>query len=64
MRDVSHDSTACGLRFGATHSGAGYQFANARDPAKNLIQISSSRFAPRATRDRQDFPQRRSGAEA
>ena len=29
-----------GLRFGATHRGDGYEFANARDPAKNPIQIS------------------------
>ncbi|BCU75607.1 VOC family protein [Luteolibacter sp. LG18] len=30
-----------GLAFGAIHQGPGYEFANARDPAKNLIQISS-----------------------
>ena len=30
-----------GLKFGAIHRGPGYHFANARDPAKNLIQISS-----------------------
>ena len=30
-----------GLKFGPIHRGAGYEFANARDPAKNLIQISS-----------------------
>jgi len=34
-----------GLIFGAIHSGPGYEFANARDPAKNLIQISSSHLA-------------------
>ncbi|MBC8077184.1 MAG: VOC family protein [Chloroflexales bacterium] len=33
-----------GLHFGTTHHGAGYAFANARDPAQNLIQISSRRF--------------------
>lgn len=30
-----------GLTFGTIHRGPGYDFANARDPAKNLIQISS-----------------------
>jgi predicted enzyme related to lactoylglutathione lyase len=33
-----------GLRFGAIHRGDTYEFSNARDPAKNLIQISSRRF--------------------
>lgn len=31
-----------GLKFGAVHHGPGYQFANARDPAKNLISISNA----------------------
>jgi hypothetical protein len=31
-----------GLKFGAVHCGPGYEFSNARDPAKNLIQISNS----------------------
>lgn len=31
-----------GLKFGNIHNGPGYQFSNARDPAKNLIQISSA----------------------
>lgn len=31
-----------GLEFGVIHKGPGYEFSNARDPAKNLIQISSS----------------------
>jgi predicted enzyme related to lactoylglutathione lyase len=30
-----------GLKFGPIHHGEGYEYANARDPAKNLIQISS-----------------------
>jgi predicted enzyme related to lactoylglutathione lyase len=30
-----------GLKFGTIHRGPGYEFANARDPAKNLIQISN-----------------------
>ncbi len=33
-----------GLVFGATHAGPGYAFANAKDPAKNLIQVSSRKF--------------------
>ena len=31
-----------GLKFGAVHRGPGYEFSNARDPAKNLIQISNA----------------------
>ncbi len=31
-----------GLKFGPIHRGPGYEFANARDPARNLIQISSA----------------------
>ena len=34
-----------GLKFGATHVGPGYAFANAKDPAGNSIQISSRKFA-------------------
>lgn len=30
-----------GLKFGPVHRGPDYEFANARDPAKNLIQISN-----------------------
>ncbi len=33
-----------GLKFGITHISDGYEFSNARDPAKNLIQISSRCF--------------------
>lgn len=33
-----------GLKFGVTHKGEGYEFANARDPAKNPIQISRRAF--------------------
>ena len=35
-----------GLRFGMTYKGTGYEFANARDPAKNPIQISRRAFHP------------------
>ena len=30
-----------GLKFGSTHEGPGYCFANAKDPCKNNIQITS-----------------------
>lgn len=33
-----------GLRFGVTHKGEGYEFSNARDPARNPIQISRRAF--------------------
>lgn len=33
-----------GLMFGLTYKGDGYEFANARDPAKNPIQISRRAF--------------------
>ena len=33
-----------GLKFGKTYKGEGYEFANARDPAKNPIQISRRAF--------------------
>jgi predicted enzyme related to lactoylglutathione lyase len=33
-----------GLKFGKTFKGDGYEFANARDPAKNPIQISRRAF--------------------
>lgn len=36
-----------GLKFGKTWKGEGYSFANARDPAKNLVQISERRLAGR-----------------
>lgn len=33
-----------GLKFGPIHQGPGYCFANARDPAKNLVQISERKL--------------------
>ena len=33
-----------GLKFGATHQANGYAFANAKDPDKNSISISSRAF--------------------
>jgi hypothetical protein len=41
-----------GLRFGAIWRGPNYQFANARDPAKNLIQISDGFLADQERTDR------------
>ena len=37
-------SAKAGLKFGATHSGPNYAFANAKDPSGNSVQISSRRF--------------------
>lgn len=34
-----------GLGFGKIHQAAGYQFANAKDPSQNSIQVSSRAFA-------------------
>lgn len=33
-----------GLAFGKIHQADGYQFANAKDPSKNTIQVSSRAF--------------------
>ncbi len=33
-----------GLKFGPVQDGGGYQFANAKDPAKNSISVSSRAF--------------------
>jgi len=38
------ESEKRGLKFGVTYKGEGYEFANARDPAKNPIQISRRAF--------------------
>jgi catechol 2,3-dioxygenase-like lactoylglutathione lyase family enzyme len=35
-----------GLKFGATHQANGYAFANAKDPDKNSVSISSRAFRP------------------
>ncbi len=35
---------AQGLKFGATHQANGYAFANAKDPDKNSISVSSRAF--------------------
>ena len=42
VRAFKEAQLKAGLKFGAIHHGPGYEFSNARDPAKNLIQISNS----------------------
>jgi predicted enzyme related to lactoylglutathione lyase len=37
-------SMVAGLKFGTTHKGSDYAFANAKDPSGNSIQISSRQF--------------------
>lgn len=47
VRDVEKfkkDATETGLTFGATHQANGYAFANAKDPDKNSISISSRAY--------------------
>jgi len=39
-----------GLKFGAVHEANGYQFANAKDPDKNSVSISSRAFRSGSTR--------------
>ena len=41
------DAEKCGLKFGNIHQADGYSFANAKDPAKNSISVSSRLFAKR-----------------
>ncbi len=48
--DVSAFAAAAaksGLKFGAVHEANGYQFANAKDPDKNSVSISSRAFRAR-----------------
>lgn len=40
-------SASLGLEFGSTHQADGYSFANAKDPDKNSIAISSRAFRKR-----------------
>jgi len=37
-------SAKLGLKFGSTHEAPGYSFANAKDPDKNSVSISSRAF--------------------
>ncbi|WP_371171320.1 VOC family protein [Aliiroseovarius sp. 2305UL8-7] len=46
VEDVSafcEAASANGLQFGKVHKASGYEFANAKDPANNSIQVSSLR---------------------
>ncbi len=36
-----------GLKFGKIHQADGYEFANAKDPSGNSVQVSSRAFVPR-----------------
>lgn len=50
--DIAGFKTAAakrGLKFGPIYKGDGYEFANARDPAKNPLQISRRAFLTSAT---------------
>lgn len=47
VRDVEEfkaRSAELGLKFGATHKALGYSYANAKDPDKNSVSISSRTF--------------------
>ena len=47
VRDVEGfkaKSAELGLKFGSTHVGKGYSFANAKDPDKNSVSISSRAY--------------------
>jgi predicted enzyme related to lactoylglutathione lyase len=41
VRGFKASRAAAGLRFGVVHAAQGHEFANAKDPAGNAIQISS-----------------------
>jgi predicted enzyme related to lactoylglutathione lyase len=52
VQDVEAFATAAekkGLKFGAVHEANGYQFANAKDPDKNSVSISSRAFRSAGT---------------
>ncbi len=42
VRTFKDERLKAGLKFGAIHRGPNYEFSNARDPAKNLLQISNA----------------------
>jgi hypothetical protein len=51
VQDVEAFKNACasqGLVFGSTHHGDGYTFANAKDPDKNSLSISSRAYRQHA----------------
>ena len=44
IEDFKSRSSKRGLAFGSTHHANGYSFANAKDPDKNTVSISSRAF--------------------
>lgn len=44
IEQFKKESAAQGLEFGSTHQANGYSFANAKDPDKNPVTISSRAF--------------------
>ena len=44
VRAFAADAALRGLNFGAIHEANGYQFANAKDPDKNSVSISSRAY--------------------
>ena len=48
--DVAAFAAKSGLKFGAIHQANGYKFANAKDPDKNSVSISSRAFRSGSTR--------------
>ena len=56
VRDVEAfklESERRGLKFGSTHLANGYSFANAKDPDKNSVSISSRAYRSVSESDRQ-----------
>lgn len=47
VEEFCRDSEKRGLKFGTIHRADGYCFANAQDPAKNSISVSSRAFVKR-----------------
>ena len=48
IEQFKKEAATLGLKFGSTHQANGYSFANAKDPDKNSITISSRAFRSRA----------------
>lgn len=44
IEKFKRESAVAGLEFGSTHQANGYSFANAKDPDKNPVTISSRAF--------------------
>ena len=47
VEEFCHVAKERGLQFGTIHHADGYSFANAKDPAKNSVSISSRAFTER-----------------